>query len=296
MNVYDTFMYFDEDLLLDLRLNILDKYVSKFIITESVYTHNGAKKKLNFDINNFKKFKNKIKYIVVDKQPPNILQINSGDSFEKKGEKLILNGYARDNYQRNRLADGIVEAADNDVIIVSDLDEIPNLENLNFNTIKNKIIQFKQKMFYYKLNLCYPNLDWFGSKACKKKNLLSPQWLRNVKSKRYSKLRLDLIFNKKKYNDIFYVLNGGWHFSCIRTPEELEYKLSNFAHHYEYESSGLKIEDLKKLIVEKRVMYDHNVDQRGNKWSSKNKLSKIVISELPDYINLNADKYKEWLD
>ena len=43
-------------------------------------------------------------------------------------------------------------------------------------------------------------------------------------------------------------------------------------------------------------MYDHNVDQRGNKWSSKNKLSKIVISELPDYINLNADKYKEWLD
>ena len=84
MNIYDTFMYFDEDLLLDLRLNILDKYVSKFIITESVYTHNGAKKKLNFDINNFKKFKNKIKYIVVDKQPPNILQINSGDSFEKK--------------------------------------------------------------------------------------------------------------------------------------------------------------------------------------------------------------------
>ena len=195
MNVYDCFMYFDEDLLLDLRLNTLNEYVSKFIITEATYTHNGTKKKLRFDINNFKKFKDKIKYIVVDNQPPNILQIDSNDDLAKKGEKLILNGYARDNHQRNRLADGIVEAEDNDIILVSDLDEIPNLKNVNLSNIKNKIIQFKQKMFYYKLNLYFPKLDWFGSKACKKKNLISPQWLRNIKSKKYSKFRVDLIFN-----------------------------------------------------------------------------------------------------
>jgi len=126
-------MYFDEDLLLDLRLNILDKHVSKFIITEATYTHNGAKKDLKFDIGKFKKFKDKINYIVVDEQPPNILEIKAGDSLGEKGEKLILNGYARDNYQRNRLAEGIVEASDDDIIIVSDLDEIPNLENINFN-------------------------------------------------------------------------------------------------------------------------------------------------------------------
>ena len=297
MNIYDCFMYFDEDLLLDLRLNILNNYVSKFIISEATYTHNGNKKKLKFDINNFKKFKDKIKYVIVDEQPPNILKINDNDSLEIKGEKLILNGYARDNYQRSRLTDGIQEALDNDIIIISDLDEIPNLKNLNFNEINNKIIQFKQKMFYYKLNLHYPNFNWYGSKACKKKNLISPQWLRNIKSKKYSKFRIDLIFNKKKYNDIFYVLDGGWHFTCIRTPEELEKKLLNFAHHYEFEQSGLKLKDLKKLIHEKRIMYDHNLNKEStNKWSGITILKKISSLELPEYINLNNHKYKEWLD
>ena len=296
MNVYDCFMYFDEDLLVDLRFNILNNYVSKFVITEATYTHNGTKKKLKFDINNFKRFKNKIEYIVVDNEPPNILKINNNDSPEKKGQKLILNGYARDNYQRNRLADGIKKAEENDIIIVSDLDEIPNLKNINFHNVSNKIIQFKQKMFYYKLNLFYPEFDWFGSKACKKKYLISPQWLRNIKSKRYSKFRLDLLFNKKKYSDIFYVLDGGWHFTCIRNAEELEYKLLNFAHHYEYEVSGLKIKNLEKLISEKRVMYDHNVDQAGYKWSGKSKLITVSDVELPEYINLNKEKYQDWLD
>ena len=296
MKIYDCFMYFDEDLLLDLRLNTLSKYVSKFVITEATYTHNGTKKKLKFDINNFKKFKDKIKYIVVDKQPPNILQINNKDNLDEKGQKLILNGYARDNYQRNRLADGIIEASSNDIIIVSDLDEIPNLKNLNFEKIQNKIIQFKQKMFYYKLNLYYPNFEWFGSKACRKINLISPQWLRNIKSKKYSKFRIDLIFNKKKYSDVFYVLDGGWHFTCIRTPAELEYKLLNFAHHYEFEKSGLKKEDLKKLILEKRVMYDHDIDQKGDKWSGKSKLEIVSSSQLPKHISQNEEQYKDWLE
>jgi beta-1,4-mannosyl-glycoprotein beta-1,4-N-acetylglucosaminyltransferase len=289
-------MYFDEDLLLDLRLNCLNEYVSKFIITEATYTHNGNPKKLNFNIKNFKKFESKIEYIVVDQQPKNILSINTSDSEDKKGEKLILNGYARDNYQRNELGKGIQNAEPDDIIIVSDLDEIPNLNNINFLNINNKIIQFKQKMFYYKLNLYYPDFDWFGSKACRKKHLLSPQWLRNIKSKKYSRFRLDLIFNKKKYSDIYYVMDGGWHFTCIRTPEELEYKLLNFAHHYEYEESKLKLEDLKKLIKEKRVMYDHNVDQKGYKWSGQSTLKKVNNSELPNYVKLNQEKFLDWLD
>ena len=90
MNIYDCFMYFDEDLLLDLRLNVLNSYVSKFVITEATYTHNGASKKLKFDINNFRKFKDKIKYIVVDTQPPNILQINNNDNSKKKDKKKFL--------------------------------------------------------------------------------------------------------------------------------------------------------------------------------------------------------------
>ena len=260
MNIYDCFMYFDEDMLLDLRLNILNKYVKKFVITEATYTHNGNSKKLNFDIKNFGKFKDKIEYIVVDKPPPNLREIQDNDNAEIKGQKLILNGYARDNYQRECLSSGLKNLEQEDYIIVSDLDEIPNLANVNFNNLNNKIVIFNQKMFYYKLNLLYEEFDWYGSKACKKKYFISPQWLRNIKSKKYPQWRFDLIFSKKKYSDIYYVKDGGWHFTCIRTAEGLEKKLLNFAHHFEYEESGLKINDLKKLINEKRVMYDHNVD------------------------------------
>ena len=131
MNIYDCFMYFDEDLLLDLRLNILNNYVTKFVITEATYAHNGEKKELKFDIKKFKKFEDKIKYIVVDIPPPDILQIDDNDSLEKKGQKLILNGYARDNFQRNKLMDGVKEAKDNDIVIISDLDEIPNFTKIN---------------------------------------------------------------------------------------------------------------------------------------------------------------------
>ena len=289
-------MYFDEDLLLDLRLNSLDKYVKKFIISEATYTHNGSKKKLNFDINNFKKFKDKIEYIVVDAKPRNILNLINGESKEKRGEKLILNGMARDYFQRENLAKGLDEATNEDLILISDLDEIPNLESLNYSDIKNNIVIFEQKMFYYKFNLFYSDFIWQGTKATKKKNFLSPQWLRNIKGKKYPKWRIDTFFSRKKYTNLIFVRNGGWHFTCLRTAEELEKKLLNFAHHYEYEESGLKIKDIKKLINEKRAMYDHNVDQKGYKWSGNSVLKKVENNELPEYINNNLEKYKDWLD
>ena len=296
MNIYDCFMYYDEDLLLDIRLNILDKYVKKFVITEATYTHNGNKKKLNFNINHFRKFKNKIEYIIVDQQPPNIKEINSDDSEEIKEEKLILNGMARDYFQRECLKKGLLNLENDDLIIISDLDEIPNLQALNFNEIKDNIVIFRQKMFYYKLNLLYDEFIWAGSKAVKYKNFLSPQWLRNIKSKKYPLWRLDVMFSKKKYSKLYYVDNGGWHFTCIRTPEDLEKKLLNFAHHYEFEQSGLKIKDLKKLIKEKRVMYDHSVDQTGYKWSGKSILKRVNDNLLPSYISKNPKKFKDWLD
>jgi len=296
MNIYDCFMYYDEDLLLDIRLNVLDKYVKKFVITEATYTHNGSKKKLNFNIQNFVKFKDKIEYIVVDKQPPNIKKINKEDTVEISEEKLILNGMARDYFQRECLKRGLNNLENDDLVIISDLDEIPNLENLNVDEIKNNIIIFQQKMFYYKLNLLYDELIWAGSKAVKYKNFISPQWLRNIKSKKYPFWRMDTLFSKKKYSNLHYVKDGGWHFTCIRTPEDLEKKLLNFAHHYEFEQSGLKITDLKKLIEEKRVMYDHSVDQTGYKWSGKSILKTINIDQLPLYIKNNNKKFSEWLD
>ena len=289
-------MYFDEDLLLDIRLNSLNKFVDKFVITEALYTHNGSKKKLNFDINKFKKFKDKIVYLIVEDQPKNILDLSDNDSKERKGEKLILNGMARDYFQRENLSKGIKNALDEDLILVSDLDEIPDLSKIDISKINNQIVIFEQKMFYYKLNLFYEDYTWLGTKAVKKKNFISPQWLRNIKGKNYPKWRIDTFFSKKKYSNLHFVKNGGWHFTCLRTAEELEKKLLNFAHHYEYEESGLNIENLRKLISEKRVMYDHNVDSKGYKWSGKSILKKYDNDLLPKYISTNLDKYNEWLD
>ena len=296
MNIYDCFMYYDEDLLLDLRLNELNPYVEKFVIAEATYTHNGNKKNLQFDIKNFQKFKDKIIYLVVDEQPKNILKLEDGDTKDRRGEKLILNGMARDYFQREYLKKGLSNAKDNDLILISDLDEIPNLNKLKFDNIKDDIIIFEQKMFYYKFNLYYEDFIWQGTKGIKFKNFISPQWLRNIKGKKYPKWRLDVLFSKKKYSNLSFIKNGGWHFTCLRTPEELQKKLVNFAHHYEFEESGLDLKDIKKLIKEKRVMYDHNVDQKGYKWSGKSILKKVDVKILPEYISQNIDRYEEWLD
>ena len=296
MNIYDCFMYFDEDLLLDIRLNSLSKFVKKFVISEATYTHNGNKKKLNFDINKFKKFKDKIIYIALDKEPQDIIKLEKNDSVEERGEKLILNGMARDYFQRQSLTKGLNDADEEDIILISDLDEIPKLDNLNFSLLKNNIFIFEQKIFYYKLNLLYENFSWQGTRAIKKRNLLSPQWLRNIKGKNYPKWRLDTLFSKKKYSNLIFLKDGGWHFTCLRKPEDLEKKLLNFAHHYEFEASGLKLDDIKKLLKEKRIIYDYKVDQKEYKWSGRSKLKKVQSNLLPDYIANNKDLFREWLD
>ncbi len=289
-------MYYDEDLLLDIRLNTLNKYVKKFVITEAIYTHNGSKKKLNFDIQKFRKFKDKIDYIIVDKEPPNILKRKETDTKQRKDEKLILNGMARDNFQRENLKRGLINISDEDLILISDLDEIPNLDVLNSNYVDQKIIIFEQKMFYYKFNLLYNNFKWFGTKGTKKKNFISPQWIRNIKNKIYPLWRVDTIFSKKKYSNVSIIKNGGWHFTCIRSPKDLERKMLNFAHHHEFEESGLNIDDLRKFMENKVIMYKHNVDQKKEKWTEGSKLEKIDVSILPEYIKSNLNKFNEWLE
>ena len=90
------------------------------------------------------------------------------------------------------------KAEDDDLIIINDVDEIPNLNGINFNNIKKKLIIFKQKIFYYKFNLMYESKIWHGSKACKKKYFKSPQWLRNTKHKKISFLEIRYIIFRKK--------------------------------------------------------------------------------------------------
>ena len=296
MKIYDSFQFFDENMMLDLRLNILNQYVHKFVVVENSFMHSGLKKKPAFNINNFSKFKDKIIYILVDELPQGLYDTEKIKNMREKGNRIIDNTLMIEHAQRNSIVKGLKDAEENDLIIISDVDEIPNLQENNFRLTNKKIIHFKQKMFYYKFNLKYGSLPWFGSRACRKKYLRSPQWLRDTKSRKYPLWRLDILFSKSKYNNIQYIENGGWHFVNIKTPEEIEKKLKNFGHHWEYYVSGLQLKDIKNMVNDKRAIYDYHADMRTSKWSGKEKLKKCKLSELPNYLIENQKKYSDWLE
>ena len=296
MKIFDCFMYFDEDIILDVRLNTLHKHVDYFIIVESSFTHKGDKRNLRFNLDNFSKFKDKIIYLIYDKVPTQVEAVNEEDNENLKNHKYIFNAAYRENGQRNFITEGIKNAADNDLILVSDIDEIPNLENVNFKNFKERLIFFNQEMFYYKFNLKLPNYNWVGTKACKKKYLKSPQWLRNIKDKKYPFYRFDTFFSENKFSNIRFINDGGWHFTNIKSAEKIRHKLKSYLHHREFDVNPLSIEEINNLIENQEAIYDLKVDKRVQKIGHGNKLEKYDLKKLPSYINNNFDKFKDWLD
>ena len=296
MKIFDCFMFYDEEMILDFRLNYLYDLVDQFIIVESSYTHSGKRRKLIFDINKFSKFKNKINYIVLDDEPKELFEIDGKETYNKKNSKYILNALKRENFQRNHIAKGLKSASPNDIIIISDVDEIPNLEKNNIKNIKNKILLFNQKFFYYKFNLKLQSFNWYGSKACRKSSLISPQWLRNIKSKKYPFWRLDTIFSNTKYQDIFFINDGGWHFSNMKTAEDIEKKMSTYLHHREYDLNPLGTNKIKEIMRNKKAIYNLRADMKMDKFDNTQNLVVTNISELPPYIQNNLDKYKDWIE
>ena len=292
MKIYDCTTFYSEHMMLDVRFHVLNDYVEKFIVTESLYSHSGQPKKLNFDINNYPKFKDKIIYLVIDQEPNDLIKIEN--TKEHQGLKRI-NSLKRIELSYNYMMKATENLANDDLIILSDNDEIPNLNSKQFKQSNKNVFIFKQLFFYYKFNLLYDLMPWFGSKACKKKSLKSFSWLRNLKSKKYSFWRLDTYFNENKLTNLEIIKDGGWHFTNIKTPEELYIKMTNFGHHNEFELSGLTVEDLKKKIDDGVVFYNHFLDQADqNKWNYDYKLKKINIDLLPKYLQDNSEKFKEW--
>ena len=191
MKFIDCFMYYDEDLILDIRLNMLNKFVSYFVICEANFNHNGSKREFQFDIKKFSKFKDKIIYIPLSEQPKNLKIINDSDNLNIKNSKILDNALLRENFQRNYLFNKIKDFNNEDLIIISDLDEIPNLENFVY---RSKITFFEQKMFYYKLNLIHKNFKWYGSKIVKKKTSDKSTMAQKHKIKKVSYLEARYFF------------------------------------------------------------------------------------------------------
>tara|TARA_Y100000996_G_scaffold413218_1_gene400974 strand:- start:761 stop:1564 length:804 start_codon:yes stop_codon:yes gene_type:complete len=267
-------------------------------VVESKFFHNGKSRNLKFDINKHEKFKDKIIYIIHDEVQKGIQKINPDESEAIKSWKQIENALIRENGQRNSIIKGLKNAKDDDLILISDVDEIPNLDSIDLKKIENQIILFEQDIFYYKLNRYLPNYIWYGTKGCKKKKLITPQWLRNIKSNKYSFYRIDTFFSKTKYIDKDYIKLGGWHFSNIKSVDDIELKLKSYLHHRDYEVEELGKSKIKELIQRNETIYDMFNDKISKKFDVKNrrKLELYETKKLPLFIRENLNKYKRWMD
>ena len=294
MKIFDCTTFFKEKMIMDIRFNILNEYVSKFIVIESCFSHSGQKKNLNFDINDYPKFKEKIEYIVIDKEPDDLFK---DEESLKSSYCKRLNSIKRIEQSYEYMSHGLGSADDNDLILLSDNDEIPNLSLISSKEISADYILFKQLFFYYKFNLLYDRIYWFGTKACKKKRLKSFSNLRNLKNKKYPFWRLDTYFSDIKQINLQIVQNGGWHFTNIKTPDEIYEKLNNFGHHDEFEVSNINVDYIKEKIKNREVFYNHLADKNSqDRWNDNYKLKKINNKILPKYLQLYFIELKRWFD
>ena len=272
MEIFDCFTFNDELEIIDIRLHTLDKYISKFIIVESNRTHQGNKKKINFNIKYFKKFEKKIIYLLLD----DILLLDK--------DKSNINSWIRENNQRNFISTGLKDCSDEDIILISDADEIPNLSKIDFLNLREKVYAFEQLNYMYKLNLLRSDM-WVGTKLCKYKHLKSPQWLRSLKvHKKYSYFRIDKIFANDYIHNFKIIKNGGWHFGWMKKPEAIINKLNSFAH-TEFNKKKFNNKNYIKNIIKKRINFLNNESL------------KIVNinNSFPNYINKNLKKFSNWI-
>jgi len=287
MKIIDTTTFYNENLMMDVRFNILNNYVDYFVVCEAKYSHSGKKKELNFKINNFSEFKKKIIYLIVENEPSNL--INGNEDIAT----MRMNSIKRIGHQRDYIKNCLTNFSNDDLILYSDNDEIPKLDQSLIDD-KTDLILFKQKIYYYKFNLILPNIDWFGTKGCRVKSFKDTTWLRNIKNKKYSSLRLDTIFSKSKYQNIKIITNGGWHFSNLKSVTDLHDKYLNDENHAVFDKM-MNIDEIEKNVKNWEIGIDHTQDKKSSKLFTKVKLQKDELSKLPSYIVNNQIKFKDWI-
>ena len=264
--IFDCITFYDENLLVNSRFEILNQVVDYFIVVESSYDHKGNKKKINFKLLN-SKFKNKVRHIVIEENFPN-----------------LLDGWSIEAFQREKIFDAIKDALNEDYIMYSDSDEIPNPLKINNLKLKKKYGIFLQNFFVYKLNIFNKyESPWQGTRICKKKNLKSITFLRK-------KVRLENLkksFWKFQYEKSIECINdGGWHFNNLYKPEIISEKLKNIQHI----DSELKYVHTDINIIKEKIFKLEDVFHRNHKYE------KIEIdNRFPKYIRNNLDIFKDFI-
>ncbi len=279
--IYDCFMFFNELDLLEIRLNILDKFVDKFVIVESTFTHSNKIKKLYFKENKdrFEKFNNKIIYLIKDTYNIKETQQHLLSLGVKHNESIHSYTWLTEIEHRNYISNGLENCNNDDIILISDIDEIPDFDrinnyfNNNLNNIKDDIIyDCEGLMFYYYLNVIM-NQKWVNTKIVRYSTMINNN-LRPSDVARYSG---NLQRNK--------IENCGWHFSYLGGPEQIKFKLESFMHQ----------EMLNNRIIDINNIRNNLNNLQDPLHRSYYKYEKININILPEYIIDNKDKYKEFI-
>ncbi len=261
----DCITFFDNNLLFEIRYNVLKEVVDYFLICESIYDHRGKIKKKNFIMKKYYD-KSKIKYILHNKP------------FPKKASPWKKQAIQRDYILKN------LEFTDNeDYILFSDADEIPNPKTLKNITLKKKYGIFLQKCFNYKFNLFNKyESPWEGTRICKRKDLKSIDFMRQKvvsKNLRYNFFRLDKERNLELYKE------GGWHFTNMLTPKDISKKLKTFAHVEFSKKKYSSIQNIRKNIKNHRDLFG-----RGHIYE------RVKLNHnFPEYIRNNLKKFKKFL-
>ena len=274
MKIYDCIIYCGEDLLLNLRFETLYNQIDKFIIIEANKYFNGNPKPKFFDHKKFHKYSNKIEYYYIENLP-----------------KYNGNNLEYEIFIKNQIAIGLKNLDDEDIVLISDADEIPNLKNDKFKNHDSAV--FLQKMYYYKFNInVYEGLKFKNkiacTRSCKFKFFKSFQQMREFRVKNIPWWRFDQKIKRYVEED------GGWHFSFLMNSMDIKSKLSRFEH----EIKHLKKEDeyiLSDLMNIKRI--ENNIINLKDPYDRDHiKLKKVKIDEsFPKYILENKDVLEEFI-
>jgi beta-1,4-mannosyl-glycoprotein beta-1,4-N-acetylglucosaminyltransferase len=280
--IYDCFLYYDEDMMLDIRFNTLAEVVDRFVIVESSHTFTGKPKALNFDITKYEKFKDKIIYVAFHDHP-----------ILKDGNAGEPDAWANESATRNAIMRGLTEAKDDDIILVSDVDEIFRPEVVKKINPRHLCTILHMPFFNYQFNLQVFNSDG-SERQCKAprattyRNLRDffngePEAFRNVKKSAMHKGFISKTWFKLRSK---IVKNSGWHFSWIMTPERISEKMSSISH-TEY--------DLPHLNNKEHII--NALTNAKDIWNRERKMEKQLLTKdkFPAYLVDNAEKYKDFI-
>jgi len=266
--IYDCFNFFNEFEILDIRLHELESCVDKFVLVEASKTHQGRDKPLYFDKNKqmFHNYLDKIIHIIVEDSP-----------------ELSPKGWNIEFFQRDCIMRGLVGCGEDDIIILSDVDEIPRstvIKNLNFSDMKGMFYTLEQRLHLYYLNTYFENIVWNGSCITNYGTLQnrSPQlfrdWVRDLRPK-------DMEIELK-------IKNGGWHFTYLSSIEKMQEKIAGFSHS-EFDNKEVNNPDHLSNCVSNLSHYAPNLTL------GRMKVEGFSECDLPFYVKENSDKFSKFI-